>query len=127
MKKQYKQITIDERDLIAIHRANGFSMNDIAKMLGRNKSTISRELTRNSAKQSKTYLPHQAQKRAQIRKKQAAMKEELKCHKIKNFVKNKLKDGWSPEIIEEPLPLALKNLKSAMNQFISIFTKNVLT
>lgn len=111
MKKQYKQITIDERDLIAIHRANGFSMNDIAKMLGRNKSTISRELTRNSAKQSKTYLPHQAQKRAQIRKKQAAMKEELKCHKIRNFVKNKLKDGWSPEIIAGTLASGSQKFK----------------
>jgi len=111
MKKQYKQITIDERDLIAIHRANGFSMNDIAKMLGRNKSTISRELTRNSAKQSKTYLPHQAQKRAQKRKKEAAMKEELKCHKIRNFVKNRIKDGWSPETIAGTLASSSQKFK----------------
>lgn len=99
MKKQYKQITSDERDLIAIHHANGFTISDIAKMLNRNKSTISRELSRNSAKQSKTYLPHQAHKRAKKRKKQAAMKEELKCHKIRKFVKNKLTEGWTPEII----------------------------
>ena len=111
MKKQYKQLMSDERDLIAVHYANGFNISDIAKMLNRNKSTISRELTRNRSKFSKVYLSQQAQKRAQKRKKQAAMKEELKCHKIRNFVKNKLKEGWSPEIIAGELALNPKNLK----------------
>ena len=75
MKKQYKQLTSDERDLIAIHYANGFNISDIAKMLNRNKSTISRELTRNSSKSSKVYLSQQAQKRAQKRKQQKPYRE----------------------------------------------------
>ncbi|MFC1510700.1 helix-turn-helix domain-containing protein [Candidatus Omnitrophota bacterium] len=64
MKKQYQQLTIDERDLIAVHHANGFNISEIAKMLNRNKSTISRELTRNSSKCTKFYLPNKAHKRA---------------------------------------------------------------
>lgn len=111
MKKQYKQLMSDERDLIAVHYANGHSISDIAKLIGRNKSTVSRELTRNSSKSTKTYLSNQAHKRAQERKKEAAMKEELKCHKIINFVKNKLKEGWSPEIIAGELALDPSNLK----------------
>ena len=111
MKKQYKQLTSDERDLIAIHHANGFSFSDIAKMLGRNKSTISRELTRNRSKSTKVYLSGQVHKRAQKRKKQAATKEELKCHKIRNFVKNKLKEGWTPQIIAGELALNPQKLK----------------
>jgi IS30 family transposase len=111
MKKQYKQLTSDERDLIAVHHANGFSLSEIAKMLNRNKSTISRELTRNSAPSSKVYLSSQAHKRAQKRKKLAATKEELKCHKIRNFVSNKLKEGWSPEIIAGTLSSNPSNLK----------------
>jgi len=110
MKKQYKQLTSGERDLIAIHYANGFSINEIAKMLNRNKSTVSRELSRNSSKSSKTYLSSQAHKRAKKRKKQAATKEELKCHKIRNFVKNKLKIGWTPEYIAGTLALDPKKL-----------------
>ncbi|MCK5086081.1 MAG: IS30 family transposase, partial [Melioribacteraceae bacterium] len=109
MKKQYKQITINERDLIAVHYANGFSISDIARMLNRNKSTISRELTRNRSKTTKTYLSNQAHKRAKNRKKQAAMKEELKCHKIRNFVQNKLKDGWTPQVIAGTLARSPKN------------------
>lgn len=105
MKKQYQQLTSDERDLIAAHHANGFSICEIARMLSRNKSTISRELTRNMSKSTKIYLSSQAHKRAKERKKQAAMKEELKCHKIRNFVKNKLAEGWTPEIIAGLLAL----------------------
>ena len=101
----------DERDLIAVHHANGFSISEIAKMLNRNKSTISRELTRNCSKTTKTYLSNQAHKRAKDRKKQAAMKEELKCHKIRNFVKNKLIEGWTPEIIAGSLALDPKKIK----------------
>jgi len=101
----------DERDLIAVHHANGFSISDIAKMLSRNKSTISRELTRNRSKSSKIYLSSQAHKRAKKRKKQAAMKEELKCHKIRNFVKIKLKEGWTPQIIAGELGSNPQKLK----------------
>ena len=101
----------DERDLLAVHHANGFSIGEIAKMLNRNKSTISRELTRNSSKSTKIYLSNQAHKRAKKRKKQAATKEELKCHKIRNFVKNKLKIGWTPEYIAGELALNPQNLQ----------------
>ncbi len=111
MKKQYKQLTSDERDLIATHHANGFSISDIAKMLNRNKSTISRELTRNRSKSSKIYLSGQAHKKAKKRKKYAAIKEELKCHKIRNIVKNKLKEGWTPQIIAGELALNPQKLK----------------
>lgn len=117
MKKQYEQLKSDERDLIAVHHANGFNISDIplraqvARMLNRNKSTISRELTRNRSKSSKVYLSSHAHKRAKKRKKQAAMKEELKCHKIRNFVKNKLKLGWSPEIIAGTLASCPQNLR----------------
>ena len=39
------------------------------------------------------------------------MKEELKCHKIRNFVKNKLKIGWTPEIIAGALASDPQKLK----------------
>jgi transposase, IS30 family len=111
MKKQYTQLKSDERDLIAVHHANGFNMSEIAQMLGRNKSTISRELTRNKSRFSRIYLSNQAHKRANDRKKQAATKDELKCHKIRDFVANKLKMGWSPQIIAGKLACDSSNLK----------------
>ena len=52
----YEHLSITERELIAIFRAKNFSMCKIAKLLGRNKSTISRELKRNPG----DYLPSKA-------------------------------------------------------------------
>ncbi len=42
-KNKYNQLTSEERDKIAILRAQGKSLTLIASMIGRNKSTISRE------------------------------------------------------------------------------------
>ena len=46
-KSKYKQLSSEERDKIAILRAEGKSLTLIASMIGRNKSTISRELRHN--------------------------------------------------------------------------------
>jgi len=49
LKNNYKHLSSEERDKIAVLRAQGNSLNNIAKMINRNKSTISRELKRNSS------------------------------------------------------------------------------
>jgi IS30 family transposase len=43
LKNNYKHFSNEERDKIAVLRAQGNSLNNIAKMINRNKSTISRE------------------------------------------------------------------------------------
>ena len=42
---RYKHLNIRERELLLIHRTQGISLCQIAKILGRHKSTISRELS----------------------------------------------------------------------------------
>ena len=49
----YKHLSITERELIYFHLAQGLSLCQVAKHLGRDKATISRELNRNSD----DYLP----------------------------------------------------------------------
>ena len=47
MKKlTFRQLSCEERDKIAYLRAKGKSITDIARAIGRNKATISRELNR---------------------------------------------------------------------------------
>ena len=55
----YKHLSTVEREKILIHLTQGLSLCQIAKLLGRNKSTISRELARNPgvAEQSPGALP----------------------------------------------------------------------
>lgn len=99
MLKLYKQLSQEEREHIAHLLSEGNSLGDIAKALARNKSTISRELTRNSAPEYKRYTPCRAHGRACERKTTANTHERLKNDFIRQYVRDGLKQGWSPEQI----------------------------
>ena len=49
---QYHRLTVNEREEISLGLAQGRSRRDIAHMLGRNPSTISREIKRNNDRAS---------------------------------------------------------------------------
>lgn len=99
MKNHYIQLSGEEREKIAILRAKGNSIRQIAKMLKRNAGTISRELRRNKAPKYEVYMPLAAHKRAVKRKCLAAQRPLLKNRQIKMYVVKKLRTGWSPELI----------------------------
>ncbi|MCI2426075.1 helix-turn-helix domain-containing protein, partial [Candidatus Acetothermia bacterium] len=61
MTKEYSQLTEKERDRIFLLKQKGRSNTDIAKILGRDKSTIGRELKRNKHRKLNQYLPDTAQ------------------------------------------------------------------
>jgi len=75
------------------------SPGEIAKALGRDKSTISRELNKNSSPKHKKYLSHKAHQRAMQRREKASCKQRLKNEETLQYVTSKLKEGWSPEQI----------------------------
>jgi IS30 family transposase len=97
--QKYNQLTLTERDVITTMLSEKKSLGDIAKALGRSKSTISRELKRNSSPEYKLYLSHRAHGRAVRRRKQAHRRPRLKDARIISYVRAKLKEGWSPEQI----------------------------
>ena len=63
----YKHLSITERERILFYLAQDLSLCQIARLLGRNKSTISRELKRNSGE----YLPSKAQTNYHKRRKKS--------------------------------------------------------
>ena len=94
----YNHITINERACIYVFLKNGMSIREIAKALGRNPSTISREIKRNSHRVNHLYHPEAAQKKYDGRR--------LICHRKKNNniiillkIKEKIQKHWSPEQI----------------------------
>ncbi len=103
MHKPYQQLTQDERDLIAHYHAKGLARSEIARRIGRDKSTLSRELRRNGSGIYDVYLAHKAQTRAVIRKSRSGQRPRLKDPRIKRYVIRKLKAGWSPEQISGDL------------------------
>jgi IS30 family transposase len=99
MPKPYKQLTRSEREQMANLLPEGYSLGDIAKTFGRNKSTISRELGRNSPPERRRYTPCRAHARACKRKTTASTHYRLKNDFIRRYVKDGLEKGWSPEQI----------------------------
>lgn len=99
MPKPYKHLSQEERELIAAQLSEGSSVGDIAKAVGRNKSTISRELKRNSPPERRRYVPCRAHARACERKTNANKHERLKNDLVRHYVKDGLAQGWSPEQI----------------------------
>ena len=98
----YKHLSITERELIAIYRASGNSLCQIAKLLGRNKSTISRELARNPGE----YLPSKAQARYKRRRKKSRPHKLLENPELFALVKKLFLDRHcSPEQIANRLKL----------------------
>ena len=99
MKKQYVQLSSEERDLIAVLHAQGQSVREIGDRLDRNPGTISRELQRNKSPVYNVYLAHKAQQRAKKRKQVSGQRPRLKDQLIRQYVVKKLKHKWSPELI----------------------------
>ncbi|MBD3750845.1 MAG: IS30 family transposase [Sphingobacteriales bacterium] len=91
-----KQLTITQRYEIQSLKKAGYNQTSIALELGVHKSTISRELTRNSQKRS--YNALKANERCEERRKEA-FKHKKFDHSMKRFIETKLADEWSPEQI----------------------------
>lgn len=105
MPKEYHHLTEAERETIQLLLDMGRSPNDIGQALGRDRSTIYREISRNASPEYKRYLIHRAQRRSEERRKQASKRRRLKNDLIEDYVRTKLGLGWSPEQISGRLPI----------------------
>ncbi len=100
MGNNYNQLNIEDRVMIGIYQAEGGSVREIGRRLGRSHSTIVRELARNACPvHDQDYLAHRADAIAENRKRKAGQRERLKNRKIRSFVRRKLYQEWSPELI----------------------------
>ena len=96
----YHHLTIEERSCIRKYYVDGLSYREIALLIGRNVSTVSREIRRNCTHMYDipTYYPHTAQKKYLLRRSY--------CHcgmfhsqEVIEYINEKLKATWSPEQI----------------------------
>lgn len=101
--RKYTQLSIEERENIQYMRWEKKSVREIARVLCREPSTISRELTKNFTG-TRQYYARLADCRAKERIKQRGERLRLKNELIREYVKAKLELGWSPEQIAGRLP-----------------------
>lgn len=104
---RYHRLTREERYQIASLKESGHGVRRIARVLGRDASTISRELRRNSYDQTKYFGAH-AQKKAR-RRSRRGQESKLKIKaELKAYIEEKLRLDWSPEQIAGRLMLERK-------------------
>ena len=98
-----RYLSQDERigiaDMLALHK----TITEIAEALGRNKSTISREVRRNTDPRSNEYMPYRAQQLSTERLKRPKPRKVLDYPPLRDYVQQKLDEHWSPEQISHRL------------------------
>ena len=97
--KFYKQLSMDERNCLQFYFMQKKSMREIADLLGRNVSTISREIKRNGNKNG-SYHFWRATSLYKQRRKRCVRKFRFRVEiQLIEFAKKCLDKFWSPEII----------------------------
>ncbi len=100
---KYKQLKEQDRYTIERMLRQGYNISDIARTLGRDKSTISRELKRNRSGRKYYYQSHIAQDKANKRLICSHRKYALKTPLLKQQVTELLQTGLSPQRIAQRL------------------------
>ena len=110
----YHHLSIEERSCIRKYYVDGLSYREMARLIGKNVSTISREIRRNCTHMYDipTYYPHTAQKKYLLRRSY--------CHRgmfhsqeVIDYINEKLKATWSPEqIASKPCELKMPSWRT---------------
>jgi IS30 family transposase len=97
MPKSYSHVTRDVRCQIYALKSTGISLRDIAKSLGKDVSSISREIARNTGRRG--YRFHQADKLACERRSNASTAVKKLTVGLIEQIDGRIVEGWSPEQI----------------------------
>ena len=109
MNTSYVHFNTEERESLLRFQVEGLKQSEMARRLNRSRSSISRELHRNSG-QNGRYSASEAEKKYRERRKRCVRKKVLENSKRKAFVTEKLEAYWSLEQIAGRLKATRSNL-----------------
>src|SRR5918998_6195047 len=89
-------LRLEERERLAVLKAEGLSLRAIARGLGRAASTVSRELRRNALPKGGSLPVHAEGCYLERRRRPAVLERDAK---LARFVRERLLEGWTPEQI----------------------------
>jgi len=99
MRTPYHHFTTEEREKLLEYKAQGLKQIEMAHRLGRSRSSVSRELKRNSS-QDGSYSAFEAEKKYRQRRECCVRKRRLDDAELNKLVREKLLAYWSPEQID---------------------------
>jgi IS30 family transposase len=92
----YRQLAPEERYMLAARRRQGLNQSELARALGRHRSTICRELRRNSTRADGRYRAFTAQERTNGRRSRSRRHRRFSAEDLAR-VEELLRRQWSPE------------------------------
>jgi len=116
----YKHFSIEERGLIDVYLRNGVSISEIARKLNRNKSSVSREIKRNSDFRGQ-YIALYAKSYTNTRRKNCKWNVETN-EKLIEYIEDKILETWSPEQISNRLKFDFPNDNTMQISFKKIYS-----
>ena len=136
MGEVYSHLSEEERRVIRIEIGNGTIICGIVLMLGRNASTVGREIKRDTwfpSNENESYRPYRpkrlktgpwtsgpfysalaAQRKADLRRRGSRKPRRMDSDRLRAWVLDSLRRGWSPELIEGRLKVCFSKLASAL-------------
>lgn len=121
LQKKYCHLTEKERDKISVLNSQGKKPAEIGRILGRNRSTITRELKRSSSVYFRgSYLSSQSHQNIKRRWGISHKKQRIQDERIRKYVIEKLQNYWTPELIAGriKIDLGLSISHEAIYQYI---------
>ena len=98
--EKYSHLSLEEREELAIGLETGMKQREIASMLKRSPSTVSREIKRNNPTVNVVrYRANRAHLKAEERKIKSHKRQRIPSKRLRNFICGNLRIGYSPEII----------------------------
>jgi IS30 family transposase len=101
----YTHLTENDRYVISHLKIAGFSIREIARRTKRHHTTISRELNRNPEYKDNVYWYYWTHPEALKRRHKSRGNRRRSNQRLVNYVEQKLKIDWSPEVIAEKLKI----------------------
>jgi IS30 family transposase len=118
----YKQLTEGDRYTLAALKRQGLSFTNIAKVMNRHRSTIYREVKRNSCWIiDGSYRPTKAQRRTRARRRRSRRNQHFTPQDYKE-VRKLIRKDWSPEQITGHLKTEGKH-RFSLAKYINIFSE----
>ena len=93
---KYEQLNAEERSAIATLKRLGWSVLEMARELGRHRSTVARELRRNATPHDGWYRAGRAHERAVARRRRSRRNSQFGQEELRR-VETLLREEWSPE------------------------------